>query len=262
MKLSIKTNFPEVAKALKNAEGQVPFATSVAINKAADKAKLAVQKNMRQVFDRPTPFVINSLRLKRSTKQNLTAELQFKDKNSAESSRTMVLPHVDGGSRRYNAMEARLRGIGVLPDGWNAVPGAGAKLDSYGNMSRGQISQMLNLLGAYKEAGYNKANAATRERLAKGNAKKNIYGFVYWVNPVGTKRAKHLQPGVYQRVTTGFGSSLKPVVIFVKRAQYSKRLPFYQVAEEEFNRTFPEEFNVAMDYALRTAFPKVQGNLL
>lgn len=262
MKLSIKTNFPEVARALKNAEGQVPFATSVAINRAADKAKLAVQKNMREVFDRPTPFVINSLRLRRSTKQNLTAEIQFKDKNSAESSRTMVLPHVEGGIRRYSPMEARLKSIGVLPDGWNAVPGAAAKLDAYGNMSRGQISQMLNLLGAYREAGYNKANAATRDRLAKGSAKKNVYGFVYWVNPVGGQRGKHLPPGVYQRVTTGFGTSLKPVVIFVKRAKYSKRLPFYQIAQDEFNRAFPAEFKASMDNALRTAFPKVQGSLL
>jgi hypothetical protein len=256
MQISIKTNFPQVQAALDRAARQVPFALKNALNKTAEWGQTDVRREMRKVFDRPTPWTLNSLRIKYASKTNLQAELAFKDKNSAESSRSLVEPHVFGGKRHFKGMEARLRGIGLLPAGWNAVPGAAAKLDGYGNMSRGQITQMLNVLGTYTEAGYNKANAATRARLAKGNAKKGVYGFAYWVNPAGgTGRAKHLPPGVYQRVQTGFGSSLKPVLIFVSGASYKQRLDFMGIVQKTVDTRFPGEFDKAFQQALSTALP-------
>jgi hypothetical protein len=260
MQISIKTNFPEVRAAMQKAAKQVPYAMQQALNKTAAKAVDAVRKEMPKVFDRPTPWVTNSLRIKYATKSNLQAELGYKDRNSAESSRTMIEPHVYSGKRHFKAMEARLMKIGLIPAGWNAVPGGGARLDANGNMSRGQISQLLNVLGAYTEAGYNKANDKTSERLAKGRAKKNIYGFVYWVNKVGSTKARHLPPGVYQRVTTAFGSSLKPVLVFVKQASYRQRLDFFGVAQAVIDKEFPGEFNRAFEAAMATALPKSSGN--
>lgn len=262
MQIKVTTNFKQVQAALQKAASQVPFALATALNKTAAKAQTAVQKKMPEVFDRPTPWVMNSLRIKYANKNNLLAELAYKDKNSVENSRSMVEPHVFTGKRHFKAMEARLMRIGLIPAGWNVVPGAAAKLDANGNMSRGQISQVLNVLGAYTEAGYNKANDKTSARLAKGRAKKNIYGFVYWVNKVGSTKARHLQPGVYQRVITAFGTSLKPVLIFVKQANYKKRLDFFGVAQAVINKEFPGEFDRAFDEAMRTALLKSQGSLL
>lgn len=263
MQIRVDVNTDAVKAAMLKAAGQVPFALKNAINRTALKAKKAIQDEMPRVFDRPTPWVIGSLRIKSANKVNLTADIAFKDRNSAESSRTMIEPHVYGGARKFGAMEARLRGIGVLPDGWNVVPGAAARLDQYGNMSKGQISQVLNVLGAYTEAGYNKANDKTIAKLAKGSVKKNIYGFVYWVNPVnGPANGRHLPPGVYQRVITGFGTSIKPVMIFVKRAAYKKRLDFYGIAQSTIDKEFPGEFNVAFEEAMSTALLKSQGSLL
>jgi hypothetical protein len=279
MQIKVQTNFPSVQAALRKAASQVPFAASVALNATAGRAQKDVQASMRQVFDRPTPWVVNSLRIKRATKANLVAELAFKDKNSVENSRSMVEPHIAGGDREYKGMEKRLAKIGLLPKGYNAVPGGGAKLDAYGNMSRGQISQMLNVLGTYTEAGYNKADARTRARLAKGNAKKNIYGFEYFVSfgkqgrltmaieggeraVMVRGRATHLTPGIYQRVQTGFGTSLKPILIFVKRAKYRARLPFYAITEAAAAKHFEPEFNKAFEAAMKTALLKQQGQLI
>lgn len=262
MEIKIQTNIKEVQEALKKAASQVPFALSVAINASAEKAKELVRAEMPRVFDRPTPWVLNSLRVKRSTKTNLTAELAYKDRNSVENSRSMVEPHVFSGKRHYKAMEARLMHIGLLPAGYNVVPGAAAKLDANGNMSQGQISQVLNVLGTYTEAGYNKADSRTVARLAKGNKKKNQYGFVYWVNRVGSIKAKHIPPGVYQRVITGFGTSLKPILIFVKQAQYKHRLDFFGIAGKTINAELPREFTKAFDEAMKTAMLKAQGSLL
>lgn len=262
MKVNVNHNIPEVQAALRRAADQVPFALAVALNKTAEKAAGNVKQSMQSVFDRPTPWVLNSLRVKRATKQLPEAELAFKDKNSVESARSMIEPHVFSGKRHHKAMEARLLGMGLIPAGYNAVLGAAAKLDAYGNMGRGQITQLLNVLGTYTEAGYNKANAATGARLAKGNIKKNQYGFVYWVNKVGSAKAKHLQPGVYQRVKTGFGSSLKPVLIFVKRANYKKRLDMFGITQRTVDTVFVAEFNAAFEDALRTARFSSQGSLL
>lgn len=262
MQIKVQTNFPAVAEAMRKAAGQVPFATAVALSATAHKGREDVQTQMRQVFDRPTPWVINSLRVKRATKTNLVAEVAFKDKNVMEESRSMVEPHIGGGARRFKAMEARLLRAGLLPAGWNAVPGDAAKLDANGNMNRGQISQLLNVLGTYTEAGYNKADARTRARLAKGNDKKGIYGFTYWVNPVGGKQGRHLLPGVYQRVATPFGSSLKPILIFVKRAQYRQRLPFYRIVQAAADKHFGPEFEKAFEAAMKTALLKTQGRLI
>lgn len=266
MQIKIDTNIAAVQQALKKAASQVPFALAVAMNKTVEKALVAVRAEMPRVFDNPTPWVLNSLRVKRATKTSLSAELAYKDRNSAESSRSMVEPHVLGGKRHYKAMEARLYGMGLLAKGYNAVPGAAAKLDANGNMSQGQISQLLNVLGAYTESGFNKANINTRKRLAKGglkNSQYGQYGFVYWVNPVGGGgRGKHLQPGVYQRVQTPFGSSLKPVLIFVGQAVYKKRLDFFGIAQKTVDKEWPGEFDRAFDEAMRTALLKNQGTLL
>lgn len=236
-----------VKKAMAENAKKAQYAMVKAINTSAEWAATDVRREMRKVFDRPTPWVLNSLRIKYAKPSAIVAELGFKDINSAENARTMVFPHVEGGKRHYKAFEARLNQIGLLPAGYNAVPGGAASIDGNGNMSRGQISQLLNVLGAYTESGFNKANLNTIKRLAKGNAKKNIYGFAYWVNPVGPQQAKHLQPGVYQRVTTAHGSSLKPVLIFVRQANYRKRLDFYGIVTKTVDKRFEDEFAKAFD---------------
>lgn len=264
MKINIRTNLPQVAAALKKAPGQVRFAAMLALNSSAEKARVAVRdEEMPRVFDRPTPWVVNSLFVKKATKTNLEAHLAYKDRTSSRESRSMIEPHVFGGKRHYKAMEARLMRMGLLPAGWSVVPGAGAKLDTYGNVSPGQITTLLNVLGTYTESGFNKANINTVKRLAKGSVKKNVYGFAYWVNQVGSTRARHLPPGVYQRVTTGFGSSLKPVLIFVSRVNYEKSFDFFGFAEAAVREAFPAEFEAAFDKAMSTAVMNgKQGELL
>jgi hypothetical protein len=269
MQIKIEHNIDVVKQAMEKAASQVPFSMMTALNKTAAKARDAVRAEMPRVFDRPTPWVLNSLRIKYATKARLSAEMAFKDSWSSSAGevggKTMIAPHVFGGGRSFKGMEVRLYRAGILPTGWTVVPGGGAKLDAYGNMSRGQITTLLNVLGTYTESGYNKANSKTIARLAKGNVKKNIYGFTYWVNPavaVGSARGLHLPPGVYQRVTTGFGSSLKPILIFVNQARYKKRLPFFETAQKVVDAEFPGEFNKAFDEAMRTALLKTQGNLL
>ena len=244
----------EAAKDLVKDAKQRRFATALALNKSVQWSETAVRKAMRGAFQQPTRYFLQSLRIKRADVRamKLQAELVFKDRGLDDSSEAMMVPHVEGGRRKWKPMEDRLQRAGILPAGWYVVPGQAADIDANGNMSRGQISQILNVLGTYREAGYNKANAKTAERLAKGNAKKGVYGFAYFVNrPQGGN--PNIPPGVYKRIKTAFGSSLKPVLIFVTRVTYKKRFDFYGIAQREFDARYPGEFDRAYEYALRTA---------
>lgn len=262
MKITVDHNILDLTKAMLAAPTQIGFALKQAVNNSAAKARDDVREQMRTRFNRPTNYFLNSLRVKYATnKEAPIAEVWFKDKNSVESADSMVGPHIFGGSRRFKPMETRLQRAGLLPSGWQVVPGGAAKLDAFGNMSRGEITLILNVLGTYTEAGYNKANAKTKARLAKGSIKKNVYGFELWVNPVGGTKGKHLPPGVYKRVTTGFGTSLKPLLIFVKSTNYRQRLDFYSIVNESVNQNLQPEFDAAFLRAVNTAILKQQGVL-
>lgn len=251
MKLSISDNFPDVQRQMARMGKAVPRAAREALNRTAEWAQTDVVRDMRKGFDRPVPFTLRSLRVYHASTANLTATLWFRQR-SADADKLWAMPQIAGGDRSLKPMELRLQAIGILPKGWLIVPGAAAPMDAYGNMSAGEISRILNVLGSYTEAGYNKANDKTRTRLRKGNAKKNQYGFEYWVNPVGAGRRPHLLPGVYRRVYTSFGTSLKPMMIFVSRARYRMRLDFFGIVKRSADKHFPIEFDKAMKSLIQT----------
>lgn len=263
IKLEIK-GLDKVKSMLKVASSQLPYATALALNAVADEAKKAVQAEMRQAFESPTPWVLNSLYVQRATKQKPEAVIEFKDRKLGETARTMVFPHVEGGPRRFKGMELRLQRAGLLPAGWFVVPGQAAQLDAFGNMNKGQITQLLNVLGTYTEAGYNKADDRTRARLAKGGkrAQYGQYGFVWVVVRVGDARWGRVHPGVYQRVQTAFGSSLKPVLVFVQSAQYKRRLDFYGTVRGVHAKSMSRHLVESVTKAMRTARYSSQGSLL
>lgn len=252
VKIEIKTNFPEVQRALSAYGPKVRSATREALNRTLEWAETDVVREMRKVFDRPVPFTLRSLRKYYANTATLQARLWFRQRSQDED-KLWARPQIFGGQRDVKPMELRLQRAGILPKGWFVVPGDAAPRDAYGNMSQGEISRILNVLGTFTEGGYNKANAKTRDRLRKGNAKKGTYGFEYFVNPVGLrKQGRHLLPGIYRRVYTGFGTSLKPMMIFVNRARYRGRLRFFEVVETTVNKRFGVEFDKALKSLLAT----------
>jgi hypothetical protein len=245
MELSIKTDFRQVQRRLDALGRQMPFAASVALNKTAEWVETELRREMRKVFDKPTPFFLRSLRVVRSTKTKLEAKVWFKDLNSAESASRIAMPHIVGGRRSFKGAERRLRSAGLLPGGWFAVPGAGAKIDGYGNQSRGEVSALLNFVGTYREAGFNTSNPVTLAR------RKRKTGKSYFVAKVDNKSA--LEPGIYMRQQFAKGAAIKPMMIFVKSTAYKRRFDFFGVGRKTIARRFPEEANKAIALAIRTA---------
>lgn len=72
--LYCQSNLSRVIKGLNDFhQKQLPFATSLALNRTAQAIRKDLRSEMERVFDRPTPFTLNSLQITSSSKTDLTA---------------------------------------------------------------------------------------------------------------------------------------------------------------------------------------------
>ena len=247
IKIKLETTFPDLIKEIDRLGKSTRGAAREAMNQSAEHAKKAMEKEIESKFDRPVPFTRRALRVYYASTSRLEVKLWFRQRRQDED-KLWAVPQIEGGQREWKPMEKRLNRAGYLPKGWYVMPGNGAPLDSYGNMSAGEISRILNVLGTYTESGYNKANNATTNRLRRGTRKS--YGFEYFVVRPGAK--SHLLPGVYRRVYTSFGQAVVPMMIFVQNTNYKARLPFERRVREVFDQQFPKEYDKALKSLFET----------
>lgn len=229
------------------AQRQFPFAASKAINATTTLAVAAMKQEMQRVFDRPTPWTLSSIGRTTSTKERLFADVFVKDEGYKTIVPKKALGHqFSGGERAFKKFEGALLRIGLMAQGEVAVPGAGAQLDAYGNISRGQIVQILAYMQAFSEQGYRaNMNDKGKRRLARGA--KKAFGTAYFFRRDGPGR------GIWARYMFSKGSAIKPVLLFVDAPSYQRRINMPQVAQavvdQEFNREFVDAFKYAMDTA-------------
>ena len=233
---------------------QVNRATVSAINSTAQAIKQAELTEMRSVFDRPTPYTMNALRIAPARTDRLSAEVGFKTDIVSTGKGTTgewhyLQPQVFGGGRRIKGLEYNLRAAGVLPAGWNVTPGAFARLDAYGNLNRGQITQILSQLRITLRAG------STRNLpIVSGNERRVIgalrrAGGRYFAIPPGRKGIK---PGVYLRELIGSKAPM-PVLKFVRASRYSQRFDFDRVAKGIAAQRLQADFDDALRAATQSA---------
>jgi hypothetical protein len=235
---------------------QMPFAIMLALNKTAKEIWEAEKAEMQRAFDRPTPYTGASIRYRQATKTSLRASVDHFDFGKGTPPRKYLEPQILGGDRNLKRSEVALRTFGILPNGMFTVPGSAAKIDAYGNMDPGQIRQILSYFqSAEMYAGYtSNMTARTKARLAKGSKKKGTRGYEYFVASRSNSRTQHLAPGIYQRFSFGsMGSSIKPVLMFVKRPRYSKRYNFYDVARKIIDQQWEKNLKEAWRKAIETA---------
>lgn len=225
---------------------QFPYAASVALNRTGAAVMAAEQKTMRDVFDRPTPYTMNALYLKRATKTNLLAEVRYKDDTFKGTPATKYLaPQAEGGDRNVKRIESLLRSRGLLPSDMYVVPGEAATLDIYGNISRGQYSKILAQLQASRDRAQNETKAS-RKRRSRRNPATDVRYFV------GRPNGSTAPLGVWGRYRFAHGSAVRPILMFVRAPHYSQRFPFDQVGNGTAAATFPTEMQAALAMAMAT----------
>jgi len=245
----VRSAIAQVTADVDRGKKQVQFATRVALTRVAKKAAGAEEREMRDTFDRPTPFTMSGLFVKPATATNLTAEVKLKDfaGKSSTPAAVYMAAQIKGGGRGMKRFERALASIGALPPGYRVVPGDGAKLDSYGNMDRGQIVQILSYFRAFPEAGY-KANMTDKRRQSLARGSKAKQGVSYFVGRPGDR----LPLGVYQRTHFARGTAIKAVMIFVRSVTYQAIFDFEFVATSTVDKEFPTEFQQALAEAIAT----------
>jgi hypothetical protein len=216
---------------------QIQFAMLKAIDRTVDKTKSRLYSEMHRVFDRPTPYTLNALRSKPPTMTNLQGEVGFKEPWAPRSTKYLE-PQVEGGGRRVKGFEYAIQQRvttmnpqgqrGVYPAGTMFVPGRGARLDAYGNISPGQIQQILSGLQAQSDQLTNETKASRKRAKRTGH---------YWAT----------QRGIWFID----GQKMQMVLVATKtKPTYKRRFLFYDLAKQFADQTYPDEFRNALDEAL------------
>lgn len=262
IQISVKSDLEAMVSQWARVAGdQMPFATAVALTRTAKAAKEEIERQLPSLIDRPTPYTMKGFRLYPATKRKLVAEVDFRVAfGRGTSARDYLSPLVYGGERKLKAFERSLQRVGLLPSGYVARPGNAAEMDQNGNMSRGQIVQILSYFKAFGEQGY-RANITDKRKLAmkEGRDKRTgPRGVSYFVGRPGKKLAF----GIWQKIDFGFGSAIKPIIIFIKQPKYQVTLDVPSIAKRVIDGRFKEELARAVADAKLTAIPKQQMKLL
>lgn len=245
IEISVKADVEKAIRFLDDAQRrQVPFAASRAINATASDVKLAMRGEMSRSLDRPKAYTLGGLFVAPSNKRNLVATVGLIDKPKAgnRAPEKYLAPQIEGGSRRVKAFESALLKAGAMPAGYRVVPGAGAKIDRYGNIS---AAQMQEIFGAIKS---NISNL----RIFAGRGKR-AHAVGYFVVAPGNPRTAHLAPGLYRRNERGGASTIVPVLLYVQGVSYRKRLDLMRPAETVVRQKFSAHFEREIAQALATA---------
>jgi hypothetical protein len=217
-------------------------AIATALTRTAMQVRDQVRAEMARVFDRPTPYTLSSLFVRTATADKLQASVWVKDDSATTKGGTAatkyLLPQIDGGQRRAKRFERALQMAGALPQGWYVVPGPGAKLDSYGNVSNGQIIQILSQLRITLVAGATRNMAFDGKKQIAAQRKAGGRFFVIKPGPGGGA------PGIYQREFLGRG--VTPVLWFRKDVAYKARFDFYGIAGDHIKQQLPINIDKAV----------------
>lgn len=181
--INIKVEGTKTVEAMMRAvPGKARRAAVVALTKTGQDIKKAEIEEMQKVFDNPVRYTTNSLRLTPATKARPQATVWFKEPERM--GQHYLVPQVEGGVRKLKGHERGIK-LGQLH------PTKYARKTKAGNMSPGQIRQIMSVLRlAEQYAGY-QANITARS--ARRNTKTRDYVVI-------RNRRGRLYPGVYERV--------------------------------------------------------------
>jgi hypothetical protein len=223
-----------------NVGKQMPDVVWWAQSDAADQVKTALQTEIQQIFDRPTPLIVNGMR-KVADKTSREIGVGWKDvyglnepyvehrgKLYSDAVSRTLIPHIDGGSRSAKPGELQLRRAGILGADEYLVPSRTAPLDQYGNV-KVSMSKIISDLGAWTHSGQPGQTKVPKRRY--------IFGKVGSTRGIFDAGGDILSASANKR-------NWKLIFLVVKGAPvYRKRFKFYETATTTFAAVFPREFD-------------------
>ena len=231
---SNQTQLKRLQTKLESAQSVFPRVISKTLNNVSFKARLEVNKEASRVFLNPTHMIRNASYVKAAKASEPYTVVHIKEtppKGGTNSPADVLLPHVEGGKRYVKGLEIGLRARQLLrrlsgqgiPRNTHFVPGAGAELNRFGNMTPAKVKHIL------KE---------TRKPGGK------FFMFI----PDGAKyplvmhqRSKKADPEI--------------ALVGVATPNYKKRFAFYEVVEKSFARHYADELEKQLEASLPESDP-------
>lgn len=262
MKITVNIRgLDRVEKALaKLAGGQLKQATAAALTDTAYTVRGQYQAEMRRAFDRPTPYILSSVRVHPATPTRLIAQIEptYLGGKGVEPGKILAA-EVAGGTRRDKRSEIALRRAGILPAGYQTaiprVPYPGSD-DGRGNLRGPFIVRLLSYFQTFGEQGY-RANMTQRRKDKLADIRRSDRGFkviagvVFFVahGRLRSGPSAHLAPGIWAKSGT-HGSNVQPVLMFVRTPAYQVRLDLRRVIAQS---QVQERFASRLRYRIRQA---------
>lgn len=220
---------------------QYRFAAALALTRTAKEVEKDIYREMGKVFDKLTPYTSRSLFTKPAKKDNLVTSVGLKTiaPSKAKLSPNEVLGHqFMGGKRRHNNLEGLLINWGRMSKSECLIPTEFARKDEFGNISRGQVMQIISQLKISIDQNQNSSNS----KRSKKNVKKS--GGYFW------SFGGHLARGVWARLGA---RNVKPILIVGSAATYKKALDIQKVGDESVNKNMAPNFEKAWQQAINSA---------
>lgn len=219
---------------------------SKTVGDTAYDARKDLTDELKKTFDRPTPFITRSVMVihKKYDPSGLSALIGFFGTGGKRRGPEDVLePHIKGGERKMKPSEERLYNY------W--IPGNVIKLNKYGNISGGLMTQILSYLRLLSSGVGYMGNLTTesweRKKKIKDKAKREKklrkFFIVGWHNRTG-KAA-----GVWEKLSNG---KIRPILLFIRNPRYRKRLDFFGIIQRSINKNIQREFNNAFKTYIST----------
>ena len=204
---------------------QIPFAIAGALNDTMYRSRTALIEEMGGVFDRPTPYVMRSLRYRKASKSDLAFELWSEEFGGSMPPAEVLSAEIVGGGRKMKRSEVALGSYGV--------PGEGAKLDRYGNIRGADLTAIRSALSLSSDPMQWRTERSRGKAQRRGSAK------------------HYFKQGniVYQRT----GRQIVPVLVLTKAPTYRKRLPYGEKVAEVVRDGFAQAFLVRLEQAVPKA---------
>lgn len=223
----------------------IPAIMTDTVNHIANITAKKVREEMARVFDRPTPYTLQSIFVRpcKVESTNAFAYVGIKDwPDKGIAANQFLSPEIYGGQRNLKRSESALLKRGLLPVGsLSAVPGDAMKLNQYGNVSGPAMVSILSGLKAFGETGYvaNRVGLGLRKGVKKSKKKPRQYVVM---DPPGKGVL-----GVYERYGKKM-RSIKPLLAFVQAPNYKPRLQFHKIVLDEYEGKFVKLFLEKLQY--------------
>jgi hypothetical protein len=230
----------------------VPYVAATALSALAGRVQAKVREQMPTSFDRPTPYTVRGVFVKKADARTLEAQVYVPDSQEAagRGKREYIRPGALGSvGRRQKKTEFLLSRTGFLPAGWVTTPGSKAAqqgyMDGYGNIKPRVYAQIVNVLQikAAVTQGARNVSARSQKRAKRMGVEAEFFAVAPGRNAM-SPGGGWLPPGVYKR-TGRDGSKLHQVLKFVSRASYRKLLDIEAVARKEVLAGQQQEFDRA-----------------